>query len=198
VLSLARLQFVMNIDEQLFATFAPRSLKRALAKSAELIVASVPTFHGLDLAPVLKLIGALTMVGYLVGMVIVPQNSQLDDAKSTLCSMRRAPVALFGGPPLCTVFCVRRRVGQLGVDQRQARGAVVGRPEQRGRQLDRRKRHRSIGCLSMDGAGRRVDALVPGAVRRRRAGAWHQRRAPVDRADVHHSFPRRVPYRLVG
>ncbi len=48
----------MNIDEQLFASFAPRNLKRALAKSAELVAASLPTFHGLDLAPVLKLIGA--------------------------------------------------------------------------------------------------------------------------------------------
>ena len=95
----------MNIDEQLFASFAPRNLKRALAKSAELVVASVPTFHGLDLAPVLKLIGALTMVGCLVGMVIVPQNSLLDDAKVTLCGTRRVHLLLCSGrAPLCIGF----------------------------------------------------------------------------------------------
>ncbi len=105
--SLARLQFVMNIDEQLFASFAPRNLKRALAKSAELVAASLSTFHGLDLAPVLKLIGALTMVGCLVGMVIVPQNALLDDAKVTLCgTRRRAPIALFGA--LAAVHRLRR------------------------------------------------------------------------------------------
>jgi hypothetical protein len=120
----------MNIDEQLFASFAPRNLKRALAKSAELVVASLPTFHGLDLAPVLKLIGALTMVGCLVGMVIVPQNSLLDDAKVTLCGTRRVHLLLcLGRAPLCTVSGVRRRLSQLGMDGRQVRPAVVGRPE---------------------------------------------------------------------
>jgi hypothetical protein len=74
VRSLARLQFVMNIDEQLFASFAPRRLKRALAKSAELVVTSLPTFHGLDPAPVLKLIAALTMVGCLVGTIVMPES----------------------------------------------------------------------------------------------------------------------------
>jgi hypothetical protein len=89
--SFARWQFVLQIDEQLFESFAPRKLKRALAKSAKLVVASLPTFHGLDLAPVLKLIAVLTMVGCLVGTVVMPQNALLDDAKSTLCGTRRAP-----------------------------------------------------------------------------------------------------------
>ena len=109
----------MNIDEQLFASFAPRNLKRALAKSTELMVASLPTFHGLDLAPALKLIAALTMVGCLVGMVIVPQNSLLDDAKVTLCGTFRAHLLLCSGrAPLRTVSGVRRRVSQLGVGRR--------------------------------------------------------------------------------
>ena len=117
--SLARLQFVMNIDEQLFASFAPRNLKRALAKPAELVAASVQTFHGLDLAPVLKLIAALTMVGCLVGMVIVPQNALLDDAKVTLCGTRRVHLLLCSGrAPLCIGF----------------RRAQVGRSTGRGRQ----------------------------------------------------------------
>ncbi len=146
VRSLARLQFVMNIDEQLFASFAPRNLKRALAKSAELVAASLPTFHGLDLAPVLKLIAALTMVACLVGMVIVPQNSLLDDAKVTLCGTRRVlPLLCSGRLPLCSDFGVRRWVGQLDVDGRQVRPAVVGRPERRGRRLDRRRRPRATG-----------------------------------------------------
>ncbi len=65
--SFGRWQFVLQIDEQLFASFAPRALKRALAKSAALVAASLPTFHGLDLAPVLKLIAVLTIVGCLLG-----------------------------------------------------------------------------------------------------------------------------------
>jgi hypothetical protein len=83
-------QFVLQIDEQLFATFAPKRLKDALAKSAQLLVASLPTFHGLDLAPVLKLLAALSMVGCLVGTIVMPQYLLLNDAKSTLCGARRA------------------------------------------------------------------------------------------------------------
>jgi hypothetical protein len=128
---LARSQFVLEIDEQLFTSFAPKNLKRALAKSAELMVASLPTFHGLDLAPVFKLIAALTMVGCLVGTFVMPQNSLLEAAKLTLCGTRRENRLLRSGrPPLYTVSGLRRRVGQLGVGGRQVRPAVVGRPEQ--------------------------------------------------------------------
>ncbi len=81
---------MLQIDEQLSATFAPSNLKRALAKSAELVVASLPTFHGLDLAPVLKLVATVTMAGCLLGTIIVQQNSRLDDAKVTLCGTRCA------------------------------------------------------------------------------------------------------------
>ena len=110
------LQFVLQIDEQLFASFAPRNLKRALAKSAKLVVASLPPFHGLDSAPVLKLIAALTMVGCLLGTFVLPQNALLDAAKVALCGTRRAHLVLRSGrAPLRTVFGVRRRVGQLGV-----------------------------------------------------------------------------------
>ena len=140
------MQFVMNIDEQLFASFAPRNLKRALAKSAELMVASLPTFHGLDLAPVLKLIAALTMVGCLVGTVIVPQNALLDDAKVTLCGTFRVHLLLCSGrAPLCMGFGVRRWVGQVDVDCRQVRQAALGRPERVGRRVVCRSRHRSTG-----------------------------------------------------
>jgi hypothetical protein len=90
-------QFVLEIDEQLFASFAPRSLKLALAKSAELVVASLPTFHGLDLAPMLKLIATLTMVGCLLDTIIMPQNSLLGDAESTLCGTRHAHLQLRSG-----------------------------------------------------------------------------------------------------
>ncbi len=183
----------MNIDEQLFASFAPRRLKDVLAKSAELERASLPTIHGLDLAPVLKLIAALTMVGCLVGMIVMPQLSLLDDAESTLCGTCRAHLLLRSGlAPLRTVFGVRRWVAQLGVGGRQVRPAVVGRPERLGWRMDRSKRHRAAGCVAMDDAGRRVGALVPGAVRRRSAGARPQRRAPVGRVDVLRSVFRRV------
>ena len=110
------LQFVLEIDEQFFASFAPRRLKRALAKSAELVVVSLPTFHGLDMAPVLKLIAALTMVGCLLGTFVMPQNALLDAAQMALCGTRRVRLLLRSGrAPLRTVFGVRRRVGQLGV-----------------------------------------------------------------------------------
>ncbi len=191
-------QFVLGIDEQLFTSFAPRNLKRALAKSAELVVASLPTFHGLDLAPVLELIAALTMVGCLIGAIIVPQNSLLDDAKLTLCGTHRARLWLRSGrAPPRTVFGVSRRVGQLGVGGRQVRLPVVGRPERRGRRLDRRTGHRFTAGVGVDGAARRVDGLVPAKVCRRRACARHQRRAPVRRTDVRRSFQRRVQSRLV-
>ena len=81
-------QFVLQIDDQLFETFAPRRLKDALDKSAKLAVPSLPTFRGLDLAPVLKFIAALALVGSLVVVIIVPQHSLLDDAKSVLCGTR--------------------------------------------------------------------------------------------------------------
>ncbi len=111
-------QFVLEIDTVLFESFAPRSLKGALAKSAELVTASLPTFHGLDLAPVLKLIAALTMVGCLVGTIIMPQNSLLDAVKLTLCGTPclPTPAASIEAPTAPHRFGVRRRIGQLGVE----------------------------------------------------------------------------------
>ena len=68
---------------------------------------------------VCKLIGALTMVGCLVGMVIVPQSSLLDDAKVTLCGRRRLHLlcgcSVRGARRCASASGVRRRVGQLGV-----------------------------------------------------------------------------------
>ena len=112
---------MLQIDEQLFATFAPKRLKDALAKSAQLLVASLPTFHGLDLAPVLKRLAALSMVGCLVGTIVMPQYLLLNDAKSTLCGARRAHQLLrsFGqltaAPHRLKSAGVGRRVAQLGV-----------------------------------------------------------------------------------
>ncbi len=107
------LQFVLQIDEQLFVSFAPRNLKRALAKSAELVVPSLPTLHGLDLAPVFKLIAALTMVGCLLGTVIVPQNALLNEAKVTLCGTRRAHLLLRSGRPAAPHRFRRVQAGPL-------------------------------------------------------------------------------------
>lgn len=45
ILNCIALEFVLEIDIALFASFAPRRLKGALAKSAELVAASMPTFH---------------------------------------------------------------------------------------------------------------------------------------------------------
>jgi hypothetical protein len=117
------LQFVLEIDEQLFASFAPRNLKRALAKSAELVLPSLPTLHGLDLAPVFKLIAALTMVGCLLGTVIVPQNALLTDAESTLCGTRRAHLLLRSGRPAAVHRFRRAQAGRSTGRGRQTRPA---------------------------------------------------------------------------
>ena len=89
-------QFVLETDETLFAAFAPKRLKAALAKSAELAVPSLPTFRGLDLAPVFKLTSALTLVALVIGLVIRPQNQLLDDAGAVMCGTRRRSGALSG------------------------------------------------------------------------------------------------------
>ena len=107
-----RWQFVLDIDEQLFASFAPRNLKRALAKSAELVRASVSSFHGLDLAPVLKLAAALTMVGCLLGTIVVPQNALLTDAESTLCGACRAHLLLRSARPAAPQRIRRAQAGR--------------------------------------------------------------------------------------
>jgi hypothetical protein len=75
-------------------------------------VASLPTFHGLDLAPVLKLTAALTMVGCLLGTDIVPQNSLLDDAKATLCGTRRARRFLLFGARAAPNRFLRAQAGR--------------------------------------------------------------------------------------
>ena len=107
-----RWQLVLDTDEQLFASFAPRNLKRALAKSAELVRASVSSFHGLDVAPVLKLAAALTMVGCLLGTIVVPQNALLTDAESTLCGACRAPLLLRSGRPAAPQRLRRAQAGR--------------------------------------------------------------------------------------
>ncbi len=103
---------MLQIDEQLFESCAPRRLKHALAKSAELVVASLPTFHGLDLAPVLKITAALTMVGCLLGTVIAPQNSLLNDVRSTLCGTRLAHRFLLFGSRAAPHRFLRAQAGR--------------------------------------------------------------------------------------
>ncbi len=106
------LEFVLQINEQLFVSFAPRNLKRALAKSAELVVPSLPTLHGLDLAPVFKLIAALMMVGCLLGKVIVPQNALLNEAKVTLCGTCARTCCSFRGVPAAAHRFRRAQAGR--------------------------------------------------------------------------------------
>ena len=80
----------------LFKAFAPNRLKAALAKSAKLAVPSLPTFHGLDFAPVFRLTSALTLVGLVIGLVLGPQNQLLDDAGAVMCGTRRRSAAPSG------------------------------------------------------------------------------------------------------
>ncbi len=117
------MQFVLEMDEQLFASFAPRNLKRALAKSAELVRAPVPTIRGLDLAPVFKLVAALIMVGCLVGTIVVPQNSLLTDAEVTLCGTRRAHLRLRSGRPAAVQRIRRAQAGRSAGRGRQTSSA---------------------------------------------------------------------------
>jgi hypothetical protein len=118
---------VLNIDEQLFASFAPRNLKRALAKSAELVRAPLPTIHGLDLAPVLKLTAALAMVGWLAGTIVMPQNSLLDDAESTLCGTRLAHLLLRSGRPAASHRFWRAQAGRsAGRGQKTSSATRIG------------------------------------------------------------------------
>jgi hypothetical protein len=89
-------QFVLETDVALFKAFAPKRLKAALAKSAKLAVPSLPTFHGLDFAPVVELSSALTLVGLVIGLVIWPHIQALDDAGAVLCGTRRGSAAPSG------------------------------------------------------------------------------------------------------
>ena len=57
---------------------------------------SLPTFRGLDLAPVFRLTSALTLVGLVIGLVIGPQNQLLDDAAAVMCGTRHGSAAPSG------------------------------------------------------------------------------------------------------
>jgi hypothetical protein len=59
-------------------------------------VLSLPTFHGLDLAPVFKLTSALTLVALVIGLVIGPQNQLLDDAGAVMCGTHQGSAAPSG------------------------------------------------------------------------------------------------------
>jgi hypothetical protein len=59
-------------------------------------VPSLPTFHGLDFAPVFRLTSALTLVGLVIGLVLGPQNQLLDDAGAVMCGTRRRSATLSG------------------------------------------------------------------------------------------------------
>jgi hypothetical protein len=51
-------------------------------------VPALPTFHALDLAPVLKLAAAWAMVAVMMGTIVGPQNQLLSEAGAALCGTR--------------------------------------------------------------------------------------------------------------
>jgi hypothetical protein len=86
---------------------------------------------------VLKLAAVLTMVGVMVGTLVVPQNQLLSDAGATMCGNRSGPVALLSRDRSSPPSCVRRRLSQLGVGCGQVRLSALCRPDRRRRQLVR-------------------------------------------------------------
>jgi hypothetical protein len=94
----------LNIDEGFFEAFCPQSLKDALLQTAEINLPRIPSYKGLDIASVLKLVAVLAMIGVMAGTSIVPQAQVVVEAGDALCGTLRGT----RGP--CAVAWVRHWV----------------------------------------------------------------------------------------
>ena len=69
----------------LFEAFAPKRLKNVLEHGKTIELKPLRRVFGLDLAPVLKLLLASTMLGLMVGFSIAPQTEYLIAAGDAMC-----------------------------------------------------------------------------------------------------------------
>ena len=105
----------MEVDEMFFEALAPKRLKNVLEHGKTIELKPLRRVFGLDLAPVLKLLLASTMLGLMVGFSIAPQTEYLIAAGDAMCGTCGQCCRV--RPPLLTARCgwLRRWSARLGV-----------------------------------------------------------------------------------
>ena len=111
----------------LFEAFAPKRLKNVLEHGKTIELKPLRRVFGLDLAPVLKLLLASTMLGLMVGFSIAPQTEYLIAAGDAMCGT--CGQCCHAHPPLLTARCgrLRRWSARLGVWSGQGAAPVLFR-----------------------------------------------------------------------
>jgi hypothetical protein len=80
------LEFVLNIDEVLFASLAPARLRQLYGAVRPLALPSVRTWRGLDLRALLTAAAVFSTLAVAYTSVLVPQRDLLVSARDALCA----------------------------------------------------------------------------------------------------------------
>ena len=83
--ALQALEFVLNIDEQLYENLAPKKLRHMIENSAELHHPRVKAWKGLDPGTVLRFVATCTIVLSILGIYLLPQLDTLQKGLDALC-----------------------------------------------------------------------------------------------------------------
>ena len=86
MLNAVALEFVLNIDEVLFASLAPARFRQLYNSFQAIRLPSVRTWRGLDLRACLNVAAVAGLLGAAIGTVLVPQMDVLVHARDALCA----------------------------------------------------------------------------------------------------------------
>ena len=86
VLNTVALEFIINVDEVIFAALAPAQIRRVLSSTAPLHLPPRKQWSGLDLQAVGLSTCVVTVLSIVVATVLVPQYEMLSDAADALCA----------------------------------------------------------------------------------------------------------------
>lgn len=97
VLNTVALEFIINVDEVIFAALSPAQVRRVLSSTAPLKLPARKQWSGMDMQAISLLTFVVGVLSLVVGVTLMPQYERLSDAADAICGGDRAFVSTTDG-----------------------------------------------------------------------------------------------------